>query len=66
MIGGCRKLHNEDLRTLYTLPDITERDQMKYDKMGRACRTYGIDMKNVYKYFVQKIDRKKPLGKTHV
>jgi hypothetical protein len=34
--GGWRKLHNEELRNLYSYID-----QVKKDEMGRACSTNG-------------------------
>jgi hypothetical protein len=38
--GGWRKLHNEELRNLYSSPSII-RIQVKKDELGRACRTNG-------------------------
>jgi hypothetical protein len=36
MMGGWRKLHNEELRNLYSSPNI-----IKEDEIGRVCRTSG-------------------------
>jgi hypothetical protein len=33
--GGWRKLHNEELRNLYSSPN----DEVKKDETGRACST---------------------------
>jgi hypothetical protein len=38
--GGSKKLHNDELHNLYSLPSIIS-DQVKEDEMGRACSTYG-------------------------
>jgi hypothetical protein len=39
VIGGWRKLHNEELHVLYSLPSIMR--IMKEDEMGVACSTNG-------------------------
>jgi hypothetical protein len=39
--GGWRKRHIEELRNLYSSPN----DQVKKDKMGRACNTNGGEEK---------------------
>jgi hypothetical protein len=38
---GWRKLHNEKLHNLYSSPSIIRNDQVKENKMGRACSTNG-------------------------
>jgi hypothetical protein len=42
--GGWRKLHNEELHSLYSSPNIIS-DQIKEDEMGWACSTHGGDYK---------------------
>jgi hypothetical protein len=39
--GGWRKLHNEELRGLYSSPSIVKSDQSKEDEMGWACGAHG-------------------------
>jgi hypothetical protein len=51
--GGWRKLHNEELRSLYSSPNII---------MGGASSTHGGG-ENVYKIVVGKPEGKRPLGK---
>ena len=38
--GEWRKLHNEDLRDLYSLPNIAG-GKIEKNAMGRACGAYG-------------------------
>jgi hypothetical protein len=40
--GDWRKLYNEELRNLYSLPNIW-RDQIKADDMGGSCSTHLND-----------------------
>jgi hypothetical protein len=39
--GDWRKLHNEELHNLYSLPNIILNDQVKEDEMGRPCSRNG-------------------------
>ena len=39
--GEWRKLHNEELRDLYSLPNIVQVVKTKKNEMGGACGTYG-------------------------
>ena len=39
--GGWRKLYNEGLSDLYSLPNIVRVVKIEKREMGRACRTYG-------------------------
>jgi hypothetical protein len=43
--GGWRKMHNEELHNLYSLPI----GMIKGDEMGRACSTHGE--KHAYRIF---------------
>jgi hypothetical protein len=38
--GEWRKLHNEELNDLYSLPSIVQ-VKIETNEMGRACGTYG-------------------------
>jgi hypothetical protein len=42
VIGGWRKLYNEELHNLYSLPDTIR--MIKEDEMGRACSAHGRGM----------------------
>jgi hypothetical protein len=45
-ITGCwRKLHNEELRNLYSLPDITKAIKAKEDAVGGTCSINGRNEK---------------------
>jgi hypothetical protein len=50
VIGGWRKLHNEELHNLYSSPSI-----IRMLKSGR--------MRNVYRILVGKLEAKRPLGR---
>jgi len=36
-----RRLHNEELNDLYSLPNIVRVVKIETNEMGRACSTYG-------------------------
>jgi hypothetical protein len=58
--GEWRKLHNEELHTLYSSPDIIS--QVKANAVGGACGTHGRGEK-MYKVLVGKPEGKRPLGR---
>ena len=39
--GEWRKLHNEELNSLYSSPNIVRGDKIEKNEMGGACGTYG-------------------------
>ena len=39
--GEWRKLHNEELNDLYSLPNIVRVVKSRTNEMGRACSAYG-------------------------
>jgi hypothetical protein len=41
MMGGWRKLHNEELHNLYSSPSIIRNYQVKEAETGRACSMNG-------------------------
>jgi hypothetical protein len=41
VVGGWRKLHNEELHNLYCLPSIIRMIKSKEDEMGGAYSTNG-------------------------
>jgi hypothetical protein len=55
--GEWRKLHNEELRDLYSLLSIIR--MVKEDKMGRACSMNG-EKRNAYRLLVGKPEGKRP------
>jgi hypothetical protein len=44
IIGGCRKLHNEELHNWYSLPDVIS-GKVKENEMGRTGGTRGIGVR---------------------
>jgi hypothetical protein len=56
---GLRKLHNEELHNLYSLPSIIR--MIKENEMGRASSTNGE--RNVYRILVGKLEGKRALGR---
>jgi hypothetical protein len=42
IIGGWRKLHNEELHNLYFSPNINRMIESR-NEMGRACSMHGVE-----------------------
>jgi hypothetical protein len=60
--GGWRKLHNEELRDLYSSPSIIRIIKSKRMKWARHVARMG-EKRNVYRLLFGKPDRKRPLGR---
>jgi hypothetical protein len=62
VMGEWRKLHNEELRNLYSSPDIIR--QVKSRRMRWAVHVARMgEERKVYKVLVGKTERKRPLGR---
>jgi hypothetical protein len=61
VIGGWRKLHNEELHNLYSSPSIIRIVKSRRTD-GRTCSTNGAK-RNSYRILVGKPEGKKPLGR---
>jgi hypothetical protein len=60
--GGWWKLHNEELRNLYSSPSIIRIINSKKDEMGRSCSTNGRK-RGIYMGYWLETRRKEPLGR---
>jgi hypothetical protein len=61
VVGGWRRLHNEELHNLYISPNIIS--VIKSKRMRCARYVAGMkEMRNVYKILVVKPEGKRPLG----
>jgi hypothetical protein len=47
VMGGLRKLHNEEVCDLYSSSSIIRNDQVEVDDKGRACSTNGGEEEHV-------------------
>jgi hypothetical protein len=61
VMGGWRKLHNEELHDLYSSPSIIRMIKSR-SMMGVACSTNG-GKRNAYRLLLGKPDGRKPLGR---
>jgi hypothetical protein len=62
VIGGWRKLHNQELHNLYCLPSIII--IIKSRRMRWAGRVVGMgENRNAYRILVGKPEGKRPLGR---
>jgi hypothetical protein len=55
MVGGWRKLHNEEVHNLYPLPSIKE------DEMCSACVECMRERRNAYRLLVIELELKRQL-----
>jgi hypothetical protein len=66
MMGECRKLHNEELRDLYSSPGISRRRMTWAGHVARMAEEEEEEKKNKknsYMLLVEKAVRKRPLGR---
>jgi hypothetical protein len=59
--GECRKLHNEELRDLYSLPSIIR--IIKVRRMRLAGNVARMEKRNVCRLLVGKPEGRRPLGR---
>jgi hypothetical protein len=60
MKGGRRKLHNEELRNMYSSPTVYQNGKIKEVVMGRACSMHGGIRNVYYKVLIRKCEEKRP------
>jgi hypothetical protein len=60
--GGWRKLHNEDLHNLYSLPSIIRIIKSRRMRWAGHVARMG-EKRNVYRLLVRKPEGKRPLGR---
>jgi hypothetical protein len=60
--GGLRKLHNEELDNLYSLPDIIRMIKSRRMKWARNVARMG-GRRNAYRILVGKPEGQRPLGR---
>jgi hypothetical protein len=62
LAGGLRKLHDEELHNLYSLPDIIKMIKSRRMRWAGYVAHMG-KMRNAFKIFVRKPEGKGPFGK---
>jgi hypothetical protein len=62
VVGGCRKLHNEELHDLYSSPSIITIIKSRRMKWVGYVTRIGVK-RNVYRLLVRKPEEKRPLGR---
>jgi hypothetical protein len=62
VVGGCRRLHNEELHNLYASQNIIRMIKSRKWKWTGYVACMG-EMKNAYKILVRKPEGKRPLGR---
>jgi hypothetical protein len=64
VMGGWRKLNNEELNNLYSLPSIMRIIKSRRIRwVGHVAQMGGGGKRNMYMLLVGKPDRKRPLGR---
>jgi len=61
-MGGCRKLHNEELHNLHTSPSIAQAIKSWRMRCAEHVARMG-EMRNAYSILVVKTKGKRPFGK---
>jgi hypothetical protein len=61
--GGCRKLHNEELRDLYSSPGIIRMIKLKRMRCAGHVAQIG-EKRNKYRLLLRKLEGKRPLVKS--
>jgi hypothetical protein len=61
MAGGWRKLHNEELHNMYSLPSVIRMTKSRRMRGGRAC-SMNRGKRNAYRISVGKPEGRRPLG----
>jgi hypothetical protein len=64
IIGGWRKLHNEEFHNLYSSPNIIRMVKTRKTRAGNIACMGG--RRNAYRILVRKTEGKKPLGRLDV
>jgi hypothetical protein len=62
IIGGWRKLHNEELHNLYSSPDIIRRIKSRRMRWAGHVACMG-EKRNAYRVLVGKPGRMRPVGR---
>jgi hypothetical protein len=62
VVGGWRKLHNEELQNLYALPNIIRVIKSMSMRWNGSVTSMG-EMRNPYKILVGNPEGKRPLGR---
>jgi hypothetical protein len=62
VLGGWRKVYNEEHRNVYSLPSIIRMIKSKRMRLERHVAQMG-EMRNAYRILVVKPDGKGPLGR---
>ena len=62
MTGECRKLHNEELNDLYSLPDIVWVVKLRRMRWAGHVACMG-EVRGVHRVLVVKPEGKRPLGR---
>jgi hypothetical protein len=62
IIGGWRKLHNEEIQNLYSLPNIIRLIKSRRMRLAGHVARIG-EKRNAYRLLVGKPEEKSPLGR---
>jgi len=62
VVGGCRRLHDEELHNLYASPDFIRAIKSRRMRWAGNVARMG-EMRNAYIILVGKPERKRPFGR---